>query len=99
MIQVGMVSITINAPRLSPRNNNTIKPVSTAPMAPSSAKLFTALITYTDWSNTYDNFTSFGNNAWKRGIAFLRPCTTSQVEASADLVIGRYIDLLPLTSA
>ena len=33
MIQVGIVSITINAPRLSPRNSSTIKPVNAAPIA------------------------------------------------------------------
>ena len=47
-----MVKITINAPRLSPKKSNTIKPVSIAPIAPSVIKLFTALITYTDWSNS-----------------------------------------------
>ena len=84
-----MVIITIKAPRLSPKNSNTIKPVSTAPIAPSSAKLLTAFITYTDWSNTNDSLTSGGTNAWKRGIAAFRFCTTSHVEADADLVIGR----------
>ena len=84
-----MVRITIKAPLLSPKNKSTIKPVSTAPIAPSSARLFTALITYTDWSNTNESFTSDGTRAWKRGSAFLSPCTTSQVEAEADLVMGR----------
>jgi hypothetical protein len=45
MMEVGMVSTTINAPRLSPKNNNTIRPVSTEPNTPSVIKLFTALIT------------------------------------------------------
>ena len=44
-MEVGIVKTTINAPRLSPKNNNTISPVSTAPIAPSAIKLLTALIT------------------------------------------------------
>ncbi|MNV40528.1 hypothetical protein D3C71_1321400 [compost metagenome] len=51
-IEVGMVRITINAALLSPRNKSTIRPVSKAPITPSLIRLFTALITYTDWSNS-----------------------------------------------
>ncbi|MNX46215.1 hypothetical protein D3C86_767520 [compost metagenome] len=52
IIEIGIVRMTIKAALLSPRNNRTIKPVNTAPIAPSVTKLFTELITYTDWSNS-----------------------------------------------
>ena len=45
VMEAGMVRITINAPRLSPRKSNTIRPVRMAPIAPSVIKLFTALMT------------------------------------------------------
>ena len=45
MIEVGIVRITIKAPRASPKKSKTIKPVKIAPIAPSESKLFTALIT------------------------------------------------------
>jgi hypothetical protein len=40
-----MVKTTIKAPRLSPKNNSTLSPVSIAPIAPSVIKLLTAVIT------------------------------------------------------
>ena len=45
MIEVGIVRITIKAPLGSPKNNNTINPVSIAPMIPSVIRLVTELIT------------------------------------------------------
>ncbi|MNE55754.1 hypothetical protein D3C80_1506090 [compost metagenome] len=52
MIEIGIVRITIIAALVSRKNSITIKPVSNAPNTPSIIKLFTALITYTDWSNS-----------------------------------------------
>ena len=52
MMDAGMVRITMSAPRESPRNNSTMRPVRMAPMTPSVIRLFTALMTYVDWSNS-----------------------------------------------
>ncbi|MNX50021.1 hypothetical protein D3C86_806380 [compost metagenome] len=45
IIEIGMVKITINAARLSPKKSKTINPVKTAPIIPSVIKLLTELIT------------------------------------------------------
>ena len=99
IIAKGMFTTTTSALRTSRRKISTIKPVSRAPRAPSLNRLFTARVTYGDWSNSKLTRMSSGNSCCIFGKAFLISSITLIVEASARFVARMYTARRPLTSA
>ena len=95
----GMLDTTTITLRTSPRNNRIMSPVKPAPINPSVATLSTAATTVGDSSNWKLTFTSLGTASRNVCIALWTSATTVSVDPVSFLMIGRYTDFLPLTSA
>ena len=95
----GMVITTTVTLRQSRKNSSTIRPVSKAPSNPSLATSPMALVTYGDWSNSKRTRMSSDIAACIRDRLLLTRLTTSSVEASGRLVMGRNTERRPLTKA
>ena len=93
-----VVTTTITLLR-SRRNNRIISPVSPAPIRPSVATLSTAATTVGDSSNSKFTETSLGTASRNICMCLCTSFTTVSVEPVSFLMIGRYTDFLPLTSA
>ena len=81
------------------RNSRIISPVRPAPIMPSVATLSTAATTVGDSSNSKLTETSLGTASRNSCIALWMSATTVSVEPVSFLMIGRYTDFRPLTSA
>ena len=99
----GIFETTTITLRMSPKKIMIISPVRHAPISPSVATLSTAASTVGDSSNWKLSLTSgsmSGRIALRNSSIDLRTSeTTVSVEPVSFLMIGRYTDFLPLTSA
>ena len=95
----GMLETTTSTLLGSRKNSRIMSPVSPAPIMPSVATLSTAATTVGDSSNSKLTVTSLGTASRNNCIDLLTSATTVSVEPVSFLMIGKYTDFLPLTSA
>ncbi len=83
----------------SPRNKRIMSPVKPAPISPSVATLSTAATTVGDSSNSKLIETSLGTASRNFCMDLWTSATTVKVDPVSFLMIGKYTEFLPFTSA